>query len=117
MRTETREVLVKKEIYIADDGKEFEDEEDCLDYEFDKVKGELTYYDAALDEIDEPDECVFVDLRTEKDVKLCKHVFDVYGVHDGGIDEPGLYMWWETEQQWMNLDWLINHIRGGAKDV
>ena len=115
MKTETREVIIEQKVYISDDGTEFDNEDSCLDYEFNKIKHTLTYYDAAMDETDYVDDCVFVDLRTQEEVMRFRHILDVCGNHDGGIDEPGLYMWWDTEGQWMNLDWLITYIRGGAE--
>lgn len=115
MRTELREVI--EEFYIADDGTEFNNEEDCLKYEFDKrVKGGLIFYDAAMDETDCIEDCAFVDLPTEECVKGFRYLLDSSYNFTGGLEEPGVYMWWDTEGQWLNLDWLINHIRRGAKD-
>lgn len=115
MRTEVRQVI--EEFYIADDGTEFDNEGDCIKYEFNKkVQGSLIFYDGSMEETNEIWECRFVDLPTEEDVKRFKYLLDSDWHNVDGLEEPGAYMWLDDECCWMNLDWIINQIRGGAKN-
>ena len=115
MRTEFREVTVKQPVYIADDGTEFEDEEDCQEYEFNSLEKSLMLYDENCEKTDKVDECYFVNLVTDVDVQHFIEVITNYGTVVKGIDGPGLYMYGPIDS-WINLDDVVVRIRGGLTD-
>lgn len=116
MRTELREVTIEQTVYIADDGKEFTDEEDCADYEFNLLEKTLDIYNSRYEKADDVESCHIANLRTSADVKNFIKACDLYGITDDGIDGPGLYMYGDYGDIWVNLDDVILNIRGGKKD-
>ena len=67
--------MIEKIIYIADDGAEFEDEDECLDYEramkFGDVERDITFWDRyfrklSIDNPDLADDAIYVKVDTEK---------------------------------------------------
>ena len=66
--------MTEKILYIADDGAEFENEEECLSYEktlkFDFIKDDITFWDEhfkklSIDEVDLADKVFYVKIDTE----------------------------------------------------
>lgn len=115
MRTEYRKVTVEQEVYIADDGTEFLDEDKCQDYEFEKLRKTFECYDHEYNDAD-VDTAMFVNLPTEAIVKNFHEVCGVYGTVSDGVDKPGLYIY--TEYQggcWFNMDEAIMRIREKEK--
>ena len=112
MRTEEREVLVKKTVYIADDGREFDDEDDCLNYECDAIEEQLKgyCYDHKLNEIS-VDRCEIAYLPTEMLVKAFIRVCDDYGCVTEGIAETGIYMYSDYAEGWINLDTIASQLK------
>ena len=67
--------MIEKIIYIADDGAEFEDEDECLDYEramkFDSIEKDITFWDEhfrklSIDNPELADDAFYVKVDTEK---------------------------------------------------
>lgn len=117
MKTEYREVTVKQEVYIAEDGREFRDIEECKEHELHLLENSINMYDAEYKKTDF-DSCIYAHLITEDDVerfkKLCTHQY--YRMSTSGIDKPGIYMLDNcsiTNNSWVNLDEVIFNIRGG----
>lgn len=116
MRTEYKEITIKQEIYIADDGKEFIDEGDCIDYEFMILGQQIECYDADGTKINDPERCSAVNLQTEDDVKRFIQWSDLCGCTTDGIDKPGIYVY-GCGDEWVNIDDLISRIRGEKKEA
>lgn len=120
------EVITK---YIADDGKEFEDEDECLDYErglkIHKVYG-FRAYDRQGKEIfpknyvSDMDDFVYVvcyirveNIRGwEEFEELCNDEFDCY-FYDGldSISETGLYFKDDDHDCWTSWDYEYKKLR------
>lgn len=118
MKTEYKEVTVKQKVYIAEDGKEFTDADDCEEYELHLLEDSVNMYDAKYEKTDF-ESCIYAHLITEEDVEhfkeLCNHRY--YRMSDSGIDKPGIYILDNcsiTDKSWVNLDEVIFHIRGGV---
>lgn len=84
--------------YVADDGTEFDNEKECLEYEslqFD-IENSFILYDEKLDKLssDEADRCLYVNvLRRAADV--ADYLYNHYGLgmnHDD-IDKEGIYLY------------------------
>lgn len=114
MRIESKEVTVVKNIYISDDGKEFHDEDACLNHEFNIRKKMVSEYcyDVHCNK-STIDECVIVYLPDDEAVKAFVSVFDTCGLVYYGIDKPGLYIWTECGDNWVNVDEVKARIKGG----
>lgn len=116
MKTEYREVLVKQPVYIAEDGKEFDDEEDCQDYEFEMLNGSFECYSMNLERVRCPDEATFVNLPTKKIIENFKRVCEWMCISHTGIDDPGIYVYTDCGRgEWTNMEKAIERIRGGAE--
>lgn len=114
MKTEYREVLVKQPVYIAEDGKKFDDEEECLDHEFELLNGTFECYGRAFTKVANVDEALYANLPTAKIVENFKKVCDVLGLTDEGVNGPGLYIYSDfLGAQWVNMDDAIARLRGG----
>lgn len=92
MREEKRIKLVEKEekVFIAEDGKEFDDEKDCIDYEKEIKRSDIADYVASL-EIEKAHDMIPIDnegacstmstytwyrVNTEKDLKAIEEYYD-----------------------------------------
>lgn len=113
MKTEFREVVVKQPVYIADDGREFDDEDECADYEFNLLEASLTYYNNEVEVTDDVEGCYFINLSTATDVKRFKKICDTCGCTTDGIDKPGVYMYIDgRDGRWTNMEEAIIKIKG-----
>lgn len=115
MRTETRQVIVEEEVYIADDGTEFDSPEDCEAHEIRSLAERLKMYNYSGIATDDIDECWYVKLDTfvaaENFIEVCKYD----GVSFKGIDGPGVYVYTEGSYgrgtvAWTNITKIIEHI-------
>ena len=113
MKTEIREVTVKKEVYIADDGTVFEDEEECAEYELELFEKDLRLYNFRFKKVDHADECTYANLITANDVINFKKACKWYGLVNVGLNEPGIYTFSCFRDYWINMDDVIIRIRGG----
>lgn len=109
MRTEYKEITIKQEVYISDDGKEFIDEDECLDHEFKVLGQQIECYNYDCTKVDNPEDCSVVNLRTEDDFKRFVHWSDICGSTTDGIDKPGLYVY-GCSDEWINVGELISKI-------
>lgn len=115
--------------YLADDGKEFDDEDECLEYErrqkakdfygfkcYDKNGNPLDFrkYLGDMDEFAWDVKCVKVDdIKGWNDFEnFCKDDCDVY--FDNGLDdicEKGLYYYDEDHDYWENWEHEYEKLR------
>lgn len=117
MKIETREVTVTKNVYIAADGREFDNDVDCEDYEFKLLENSLLCYDCEYDRTT-IERSTFVNLVTDDDVRNFKIASGIVDSSVDGISGPGLYMYVDdyTLGRWVNLDEVISRIRGGVQN-
>lgn len=113
MKIEVREVKVMQEIYIADDGKEFDDYDDCMDHERELEKSKIAMYDRDRNRITDFDACIYVNLITGSDVDTFIWLCASEACTAHGINKPGIYMWDNYYEVWVNLDQVMIDIRGG----
>lgn len=122
MRTETKQIIIEQAVYVADDGTEFDDEDDCRAYEFRLIGKRLKMYDYSSDPCSSVDSCWYVKFDTVEDVmsfiELCK--FD--GISYRGVDVPGVYMYTEGgygsgSDAWTNISKIIENIEESEDTV
>lgn len=115
MRRKTKTITIEQEVYIADDGKEFDDEDDCIGYEMSLIATQLNMYTHKSVRTNSVTNCWYAKLNTEEEVSsfinLCK--FD--GISHKGIEKVGLYMYTEGgygygNEAWTNLSEIIKSI-------
>lgn len=120
MREKTKKIIIEKIVYISDDGKEFEDYDDCEAYEMSLEANRLNMYTHKYVRTNSVTNCWYVKLNTEKEVStfinLCK--FD--GISHKGIENVGLYMYTEGgygygNEAWTNLSEIINSLGESEK--
>ena len=114
MRIEKREITTTVDVYIASDGREFIDEDECEAHECDLDMGKLTFYDADLDETDF-DNCMYVKLRSHEDVSMLKDICSFTGIDSRGLKEPGVYIFdgYSRDYSWLNISDVVSKIMGG----
>lgn len=117
MKIEKREVVVTKEVFIAVDGKEFDNRDACSEHEFILNEARIPFYDHNFKKSD-LDSCTYARLDTEDDVKLmirlCKHV----DITVKGLINPGIYVYTGYQKDmWLNMTECINRICGGGDDA
>lgn len=120
MKVEQRERTITEEIYIADDGTEFDDEDDCLEHERKCALGKIKMYDQNLEETNSLEECHCVNLNTwvalNDFVKACKDQFNTKG-----LERPGIYIYTEgtysnRDKAWTNISEIMKEVNGGNDD-
>ena len=114
MRVEKREVTKFEEVFIADDGTEFENEYDCIEYDVTLKEKSFKMLYSDFDICTEFDGCKYVILETLDQVKEFVKVCKYYGVSYEGLDAnlPGIYMYTDERRgdTWLNLSVLIDRI-------
>ena len=116
MKIEKREVVVTKEIFIAVDGKEFNTEDACREHEYDINESKLAFYDRNFKK-STLDACTYVRLDTKEDVKLMLSLCDYQDITDIGIEDPGVYIYVDRGDYWINMSEAISHICGGSENA
>lgn len=103
-----------KTIYIADDGKQFDDECECKEYEYSLAMEKAKDIIRGLDEDGDP--IKFSDLH------FCDRVYTVYlatndaveffidrcykeQISTDGLENPGVYIW--DNDEWADIEWEI----------
>jgi hypothetical protein len=107
MQIVDREFTITKKMYIAFDGKEFENEYDCMRYEFQLIDGRLEFYDEDYQSCG----CVqatYAIFRTEDEINDAKATLDYYGKSHEGIDKPGTYML--VYGSWYNIQDILSRL-------
>ena len=112
MRTEIRKVVVEEEFYIATDGTEFDDEDDCRAYEVTKACENikmLNYHGVKTNNVDN---CQVVKLDNLDEIMSFIAVCKFEGISHRGIDAPGVYLYCEgsygsDNEAWVNISKLV----------
>lgn len=122
MKIETRKVMIEQDVYIAEDGTEFEDQDDCEAYETRLIGKRLKMYTHSHIRTDRTEHCWYAKLDTQEEandfITLCK--FE--GITALGVQGPGVYMYTEGtygngKDAWTNLSVLVDIINGGTADA
>lgn len=111
MRTEFKKITVEREVYIADDGTEFEDEYECEEHEFNLKCKHFTFYDAKFNVTDSLDCAFYVHLATKELVDEFAALNKWFGTTTKGLDEPGVYMYMDRLDGWENITNVIKKFK------
>lgn len=97
----TKKVLKEEEFYVAFDGKEFEDEDECREYENELNIKSIEAYDEDFNRIDF-DSAAYVVIHSDADLYLICEVCDYNGWTSTGLCENGLYRY---NSSWRDDRW------------
>lgn len=121
MKTDIRKVTIEQEVYIAEDGAEFDDANDCECYEARLVGKRLKMYTSRYVKTDTVENRYLVKLDSWTDAKdfieLCR--FD--GINSKGIAGPGVYLYIEGtysggKEAWTNISEIISKVEEASND-
>lgn len=113
MKKETRKVTVEQEVYIAEDGKEFDDEDDCLSHERDLLEEKLEFYKRDLTN-GTLENCSYVYVKSAEDVANLLTLCDMDGIAISGLsNKPGVYMYSNRGDYWINISEVVDTITRG----
>lgn len=90
MEAFTKEVLKEVEFYRAFDGKEFEREDECIDYEISLKMQSIEAYNENFEKT-EFEGAEYVVVHSEEDIDLIEEICDYNGWTYEGINSIGLY--------------------------
>lgn len=114
MIKERRKIEIEKEIYIAPDGKEFESEDECEEYEPRLSTKSTIMYDHKFNKTNDLDACHYVRLPSPAAVNAFLKLCAYDGIYTRGIDQPGLYMYVEgtygAGEAWSNLSEILSKM-------
>ena len=118
MKIEKREIVVTKEVFVAFDGMEFDNQDDCMDHEYRITEAKLSFYDYKFKK-SILDECAYARLDTEEDVKLMISLCDYQGIVSKGIVNPGVYIYSNDRSGdcWVNMTETVNRIMEVPKNA
>lgn len=121
MRVETRKVIIKEEVYIAEDGTEFDDKEECETHELLKKGEELLMIDYRGYDTDNLDDCWAVNLRSLSEVKTFVDLCKYSDISSKGVDGTGMYIYTEgtyggRNNAWTNISQIVKDLNGGNDD-
>lgn len=107
MEVKHKEVVIMKDIFVACDGTEFEDEDDCIDYEYKLAENKLSCYDENFEKV-YLDNCDYVDATTEESLELFRELCKHYGFNRTGIAGVGLYWYEPKADTWVNISQIMS---------
>ena len=90
MKTITKMITREEEFYIAKDGKEFNDEGECLDYENELNIKSIEAYDKNFNKVDF-EGAIYVVIRSDEEMNFIDEVCDYNGWTSEGLCELGLF--------------------------
>lgn len=117
--------MTEKILYIANDGTEFEDGDECLSYEktlgFDYIKDEIAFWDEhlkrlAIDEEDLSDKVFYVKIDSEKAYNWFNNLLwtEGYETLDKCVSHrpklTGLYFYDSYRDDWKQLEGELNDL-------
>ena len=116
MKQITKQVTVEKTMYIAEDGTEFESKLSCELYEKGFWEKSLAFYDFRFEKSN-LDKCSYVCILNDKDYNTMKKLCDFEGVSEKGIEnKPGIYMYEERRDAWVNISEAVDKITAKEKE-
>ena len=99
MKKITKIVTREEDLFIARDGKEFNDEGECLDYENELNIKSIEAYDKNFNKVDF-ERATYVVIHSDEELNLITEVCDYNGLISEGLCEVGLFRF--------NYDYRIN---------
>lgn len=104
--------------YVADDGKRFNTEEECLHYEenlaFEKIKNDLVMFDSedfVISDMIDFENVRMVVIKTKPALTFFLNMCYKYGVRQGGIYKCGFYKWDSYHHAWYNVFEELHKLR------
>jgi len=110
MRIEKRKVTIEKEVYIASDGTEFENEDLCEGHEYTLIENRLRFYDKEYRRCS-LDVCDYVYLTSKEEISDLLSLCAWTGITSQGIESEGLYLW--HDEEWINISEPVKKILEG----
>ena len=116
MKVEIKKITVEQEVYISEDGKEFDSSDDCEAYEYRLIGKKLKMYTHLGKPTNTVEDCLYVNLDSSESissfVNLCK--FD--GISYNGIDKQGVYLYTEGRYgdghtAWTNISEIVKSVK------
>jgi hypothetical protein len=98
MEAFTKKVLKEVEFYRAFDGKEFERDDECIDYEMTLKMQSIEAYDEDFERM-EFEGAKYVVVHSEEEIDLIEEICDYNGWIYEGIDSVGLFRY-NGERYW-----------------
>lgn len=95
MKTITKMITREEEFYVARDGKEFDNESKCLDYENELNIKSIEAYDEDFNRTDF-EGATYVVIHSDEEVKLIDEVCDYNGWSSEGLNSCGLYHYYSS---------------------
>ena len=119
MKIEQREVTITKAVFVAEDGKEFYDRDDCLEYEINKKQD---CSDIFFDDRFEPcgyDEGMYIKLDNDEKVRIFMEIYEYHGMTTEGVDGPGLYIFVDSyrDEGWVNISKAVDILTSKTAEV
>lgn len=114
MKIETRQVTIEKEIYIANDGREFDEETNCKEYEAGLIEAAIEFYDRDLERSD-LGSCTYVIVKTPDEIEALIDLCRYHDISHKGISEKtGIYMYVDRRDMWTNISDTVDRLRLGG---
>lgn len=114
MKHEKREVVAVKDVYIADDGMEFDKYNDCVRYEVESLEKKLSLYDKRMKPCG-MDSSYVVHIRNNDDMRAFVTVAKYYDDHIKGIIGPGVYYYDGWLEEWLCISDIVDELREKEK--
>lgn len=109
MKIKTITKVVETEIYVAEDGTEFDSGEACADYEITKMEESMELYDYDFDKSDF-DGFVYANIRNQTEVEYFHELCRYYGVRfKNGITGPGIWLY--ADNDFINIGEAVDFMR------
>lgn len=105
MREETRQVTIDSVVYVADDGREFTNADDCEAYEMRCAAKVLKMFNFVGAPCTQADDCEVVKLTTKREVETFIRLCRYDGVSHRGIEGSGVYIYTEGAYGKANIAW------------
>ena len=115
MEVKRKKFVITKDIFVACDGTEFEDEDACIDYEFNIRSRKLACYDENFNRVD-LDSCDYVAAVNDELLKLFLDLCDHKGYCAKGIDGVGLYKYMAECDNWINISQIMTDFEAAMEE-
>ena len=112
MKTEIRKITIDREVYIAEDGREFENEGSCELYEMQLLEKRFKMYDIHVLETNDIESCFYVKLDTQEDVDAFITCDAYNDMTTDGLEGPGVYFYNEHDYKWTNMTEIMSKLEG-----
>lgn len=111
MEMKQKQVTYIKTIYVANDGTEFDEQDECEAYEMRLIRNSFEFYDEKFKE-STLGSCAYAKIKTVEDAVKFLNVCEYEGITTKGIERDGIYMY--ADNRWYNITEAVSNIYGGA---